>query len=145
MIKNNKGETIVWILIWVFIISIVILWISSLINYSRITIQSYDRSTKIGILRENLTSIIKWIDLNGVKENEIFYIYKDTSSNNYTVFTWSTNVEYKYINARWEKVEDISNYEWDIYARLLWIEREDTSLQNSNKLIRASIKRLIKK
>jgi Tfp pilus assembly protein PilV len=63
MIRNNKGETIVGILIGVFIVSIVILGIASLINYSRVTIQSYDRSTKIAILRENLTNIIQAINL----------------------------------------------------------------------------------
>ncbi len=145
MIKNNKGETIVWILIGVFIISIVILGISSLINYSRITIQEYDRTTKISILRENLTNIIQWIDIDTVLENEIFYIYKNTQTQSYDIYTWSTNSEYKYINAQGEKIDNINTYEWDIYARLLWVEREDTSIKNSNKLIRASIKRLIKK
>ena len=145
MIKSNKGETIVWILIWVFIISIVILGISSLMTYSRATIQSYDRSTKISILRENLTNIIKWIDIDSVNENEIFYIHKNATTKEYDVFTWSTNTEYKYIDVNGNKVDDLENFEWDIYAQLLWIEREDTSLENSNKLIRASIKRLIKK
>lgn len=145
MIKSSKAETIVWILIWVFIISIVILWISNLINYSRVTILSYERTTKISILRENLTNIIKSIDISWIKENEIFYVYKNNTSKNYEIFTWSTYVEYKYIDAQWEKVNDIINYQGDIYSRLLWVEREDTSIENSNKLIRASIKRLIKK
>jgi len=145
MIKNNKGETIVWILIWVFIISIVILWISSLMIYSRVTIQSYDRSTKISILRENLTNIIQWINIDNINENEIFYVYKNLGTKEYEIFTGSTNIEYKYIDVNGEKVEDLENFEGDIYSRLLWVEREDTSLKNSNKLIRASIKRLIKK
>ncbi len=145
MIKNNKGETIVWILIWVFIISIVILGISSLMTYSRATIHSYDRSTKISILRENLTNIIQWINIDTVNENEIFYIYKNTTLKEYEIFTGSTNAGYKYIDVNGDKVDDLENFEWDIYAQILWIEREDTSLQNSNKLIRASIKRLIKK
>lgn len=144
MIRNNKGETIVGILIGVFIVSIVILGIASLINYSRVTIQSYDRSTKIAILRENLTNIIQAINLDWVLENEIFYVYKNTSTNTYEIFTGSSNNRYKYINSEGELVVDLENYERDIYARQLWIEREDTSLQNSNKLIRASIRRLIK-
>jgi len=80
-----------------------------------------------------------------IRENEVFYIYKDGTTNTYQALTGTTNAEYKYIDVHWEKVNDLVGYTGDIYARLLWIEREDTSLKNSNKIIRASIRRLIKK
>jgi len=145
MITNTKAETIVGILIGVFIISITILWIGSLINYSRWVIQTYDRNTKIVLLKENLINIVWWVNIENVKENEIFYIYKNTSLKQYEVFTGTTNDQYKYIDAHGESVSDIENFDQDIYARILWVEREDTSLENSNKLVRASVRRLIKK
>jgi hypothetical protein len=145
MIRNTKAETIIGILIWVFIISITVLWIGSLINYSRWVILTYDRSTKISQLKENLINIIWWVNIDSVKENEIFYIYKNKITKEYQVFTWAINDEYKYIDAHGNNVEDVTAFERDIYARILWIEREDTSLENSNKLVRASVRRLIKK
>ena len=144
MIQNNKWETIVGILIWVFIISIVILWIGSLINYSRTTIAAYERSTKIQILKDNLTNIIQQIDIDAIQEDEMFYVYKNESEKKFEVFTWATNEQYKYVDANGTKIDDLIAYEWDIYARILWLEREDTSLEDKNKIIRASVKRLIK-
>lgn len=146
MNQNNKWETIVGILVWVFIISIVILWIGSLINYSRATIDSYDRSTNIQILRDNITAVIKWINVDMLQENDIFYVYKNKTTKTFDVFTWATNEEYKYIDLKWNKIEpaDLDSFPWDIYARILYVEREDTSLDDQNKIIRVSLRRLIK-
>lgn len=145
MIRNTKAETIVGILIGVFIISITVLWIGSLINYSRGVIQTYDRNTKVVLLKENLINIVWWINIDNVRENEIFYIYKNTNLKEYEVFTGSSNDQYKYIDAFGDTVSNIESFDQDIYARILWVEREDTSLENSNKLLRASVRRLIKK
>lgn len=145
MIRNTKAETIVGILIWVFIISITVLWIGSLINYSRGVILTYDRSTKINQLKENLINIIWGVNIENINENEIFYIYKNKIDKEYTIFTWAINDEYKYIDDHGNNIDDITTFNQDIYARILWLEREDTSLENSNKLLRASVRRLIKK
>ena len=144
MIKNKNWESLVWIIVWVFILSIAIIWIWNLIFFSNDVNEIYENSTKTSILRDNLGSIVKNIDTSNIREKEIFYLYKNTINKEFKVFTWVVNEQYKYIDEFWNKVDNLANFPWDIYARLLWLEKEDTSIKNQNQIIRASIKKLIK-
>jgi hypothetical protein len=84
------------------------------------------------------------MDTDGISENEVFYIYKNTASNNFEAFTWVLNAGYKYIDEYGNNV-NINEYEGDIYARTLWKERDDRSLNSENQIIRVSIRKLVKK
>lgn len=96
---------------------------------------------------------MKNTDTSMLKENEVFYVHKNRASSTFQIFTWSTNENFKYIDELWNSIsedistlwEDLSSFEWDIYSQILWITTEDTSLIEENEVIRASIKRLIKK
>ncbi len=144
MIKNKQAESFIWIMIGVFLISIVILGISNLLNYSWQIINDYEDNTKITILKNNINNIVKNIDTSHVAEDEIFFIYKDNTIDQYVALTWSWFSWYAYINEFWEDV-DPDTFEWPVYSRQLWVEREDTSIWEQNQVIRVSIKRLIKK
>jgi hypothetical protein len=39
------------------------------------------------MLKNNITAIVKNIDTDGVRENEIFYVYKDKVDESFKVFT----------------------------------------------------------
>ncbi len=143
--KNLLAESLVWIIVWVFILSFVILWIGKLISYSQSLTLSFNEYTKVRLLKANLSNILKTLDISKIQENEAFYIHKDPSTHTFTVFTWTTNKQYKYVDSKWEGIADISTYEWNIYSRKLYIEREDTSFNSKNQIIKASIKRLIRK
>lgn len=144
MIKNNFWESLVWIIIWVFILSFIVLWITNLLINSKAIVEAYENKKITNILKNNTENIIKNIDTSNIKESEIFYLYKDTTFKDFLVFTWSSNVGYKYIDKYWNKVNDLSTYEWDIYSRTLWLERDDNSLGSSHQIIKVSIKKLIK-
>ena len=145
MIKTRKAESFVWIIVWVFILSFVILWISNLIMYSATLIDTYKDTARVGILKDSLWNIVKKIDTSAIRENEIFYIYKNNSSHTFDVLTWSTNVWYRYIDKFWDYVANPASFTGDIYYRILWTEREDTTLTNQDQIVRASIRKLIKK
>lgn len=145
MLATKKGESFVWIIVWVFILSIVILWIANLIIYSATLVDTYKDAARVGILKDSLANIVKKIDTSEIRQNEIFYVYKNVATNTYEVFTWATNDRYKYIDKFWNYVYDIVNFEDDIYSRILWTEREDTTLTNQDQIVRASIRKLIKK
>jgi ABC-type microcin C transport system permease subunit YejE len=145
MIKNTSWESLVWIVIWVFILSFIVLWITNLLINSKTIVDVYNNKKTISILKNNTENIVKKIDTQAVLETEIFYLYKDNTFKEFQVFTWSTNYIYKYIDKYWNKVDDLENFEWDIYSRILWLERDDTSLWDSHQIIKASIKKLIKK
>jgi hypothetical protein len=48
---------------------------------------------------------------------ETFYIYKNESSKEYTLFTWAINENYKFIDRFWNNVIDLDNFAWNIYIR----------------------------
>jgi len=147
MLKNNSWESLIWIIIGVFILSFIILWVSNLLINNIWTINSYENKRDISILTKNTTNIIQKIDTTMVNETEIFYLYKNNTNKNFEIKTWSWNYEYKYIDKYWNKIEinDLALFPWNIYSRVLWLEREDTSQWEEHQVIKASIKRLIKK
>lgn len=144
---QQRGESFVWIVIGVFILSFVILWIANLLTFSVTTSTEYDDANRIFILKQNLTNIVKNIDTSGLKENEIFYIHKNSSTppKTYEVLTGSINEQYRYIDEHWNNIPDLENYEWNIYSQILWITREDISLNNQNQIIKVSITKMKRK
>ena len=59
MIKNNKWESLVWIIIWVFILSFIILWVTNLLINSNTILETYDNKRIINLLKNNTENIIK--------------------------------------------------------------------------------------
>lgn len=144
MKKILRAESFVGIIVGVFILSFILLGIWNIMFHSRDVIVSYLNVQKTDILKNNIASIIKAMDTDGISENEVFYIYKNTASNNFEAFTWVLNAGYKYIDEYGNNV-NINEYEGDIYARTLWKERDDRSLNSENQIIRVSIRKLVKK
>gem|GEM_PF-3150988 len=126
MYKTKQAESFIGIMIGVFLISIVILGISNLLNYSGEIIRDYEDNTKINILRNNTNNIITNIDTSYVAENEVFYIRNDRVTDTYVALTGSLFEADRYINEFNQNV-DPDTYEGPVYSRQLWVEREDTS------------------
>ena len=95
--------------------------------HSRDVIVSYQRVQKADVLKANIANIIKGIDTDNIKENEVFYIYKNSGTNHFEAFTGTLNAWYKYINEYGANI-NVNTYQWDVYARTLWKERDDRSL-----------------
>jgi hypothetical protein len=56
------------------------------------------------------------LDLSNISNDEEFFVYKNRASNTYEVFTWTTNIDYRYIDKFWNNV-DIEDFTWNIYER----------------------------
>jgi len=145
MIKNKKAESLAWVIIWVFILSIIMLWITNLLINSADTIYLYENKRDISILKNNTINVVKKLDTSGIQETELFYLYKNKETNNFEIKTWSWNYTYKYIDRLWNNITNLDNFNWPIYSRVLWLERKDTSIWTEHQIIKSSIKRLIKK
>ena len=145
MIKNTFWESLVWIIIWIFILSFIVMGITNLLINSKTIIDKYENKKIIAILKNNTENIIKKINTDSINETEIFYFNKNETTNNFEVFTWTINAGYKYINQNWENISDIANYQWNIFSRILWVERDDNSVWATHQIIKVSIKKLIKK
>lgn len=138
MKNSNKWETIMSIIIIVTIISIIIISMIKIIEYDNKLNYEIDKSNYIYLLERNSNIIAKKIKSSVFSENEIIYLYKSWS--NILAFSWSENMNYKYINYLWEYVSNW-NHNWAIYERQCLVEKDFDEL----KIIKCSIKELIKK
>lgn len=142
---EKNAESFVGIIIGVFILSFVILGIANLIIYSSNLIESYTDTARVNILKESLWNIVKKLDTSTIQEGEVFYLYKNNTTSTYQIFTGSVNQWAKYVDENGESIANIVTYSGSIYGRFLWTEREDTTLTEQDQIIRASIRKLIKK
>lgn len=150
MLHTLKAESFVGIVVWVFILSFVVLWIVNILVFSTDTTARYNETNRIQVLKQNLTYAIKNTDTSALQENEIFYLHKnraDGVNGKYEVYTGSINDSYKYINELWYNVApaEINTYEGDVYSQILWVSTEDITFLDQNQVIRASIKKLVRK
>ncbi len=153
MIKNKKAETLFTIVIGMVILSFIITALTTIIIDSRNEQNTFNDSRLLTILKNNTSNIATKLSTDNISENSIFYIYKDKLAKEFLIFTWSSNpadpsyenYKYKYIDQYWEKI-DLDTFDWKAYQRLLWLEREDTSIDwTKNQVIKAVVKRLIEK
>ena len=147
MIQTRKAESFVWIIVWVFILAFVMLWIMNILIFSTNITTKYNETNRIQVLKQNLTNVIKDLDTSTLKENEIFYVHKNRASwgNKYEIYTGSTNENYKYIDELGNTISDLLLYQGDIYSQVLWVSNEDITFLDQNQVIRASIKKLVRK
>ena len=147
MRKRLSWESLVWIIVGVSILSIAILWILNIILYSNSLIDIFDKTTRLNIVKDNIQNIIRNLNTTDIGETDTFYIYKNRATKTFVIYTWSINSQYKYIDQLGNYITPatLASFTGETYSRLLWLEREDTSIDAKNQIIKASIRRLIRK
>ncbi len=121
MKKNIVWESLMSIIIWMFILSFVALWVINIVAYNKSIIDAYQIKTDENILKQNTNNILKKADLSWVSEGQIFYINKNKATKTFEILTWTWSQEYKFINSLWDKVADINSFDEKIYARDLYL------------------------
>jgi len=124
MKKDNLWETFIWIIIWMFILTFIVLWIINIISYNKDLVNDYSKLTNINILNKNTFNILNKLDLQTIEEWEEFFLYKNTSTNTFDLFTWSINLSYQYIDIQWNKINDITNYIDYYYSRVIKLDKK---------------------
>jgi hypothetical protein len=117
MIKNKKAESLVWIIIAVFILSFTMLWILNIFGFNKWIEANYKDNIYAHIIKWNSENLIKKLNIPEMDNNEFFYIKKDTTNKTFTILTGSTNDEYQYIDYLWNKVNP-NNNPWKTYKRI---------------------------
>ncbi|MDQ7022414.1 MAG: hypothetical protein Q9M97_02610 [Candidatus Gracilibacteria bacterium] len=120
MIQNKQAESLVGIIVGIFILSFVLLGIGNLIGNSRENISHFDEQMDIDILSKNAYKIINTIDLSALSDGDIFIFIKDKIAKEIKIQTLE---EYKYINNSGEKVSNPINYKGKVYERTLEIKK----------------------
>ncbi len=134
--KNINWESLIWIIIAVSILWFVIMWIVNIISYSDDVSSDYETKSNINLIKDNSLTIVKKLNLSQINEWESFYLYKDTLNKEFTIFTWSSNEQYKYIDKTWENI-NISTFSWEIYERVIILEKKD--LANFDNVINVNV------
>jgi len=119
MKKHKNAESLLWIIIWVFILSIALVWIINIINFNKDILLRYNEDINKYLLSSNAQYILKKIDTSKIAFDQHFYVYKDKDNKDFQVFTWTINEEYSYINKFWEKVDPAVNI-WKTYKRVFY-------------------------
>lgn len=136
MIENKKWESLVWIIVWILLLTFVILGLYNLILYSENTNIIFEDSSVQWILKDNSLSIVYKINTNWINEGSGFYLFKDNTSKTFMVFTWSSNIQYKYIDRYWDKIST-GETDRNIYEREVFVEKIDP--ETNSKIYRVVI------
>lgn len=146
MKNSHKAESFIGIMVWIFILWIVILWIVNLLTFSQNNINEYNEANTISSLKHNAINIIKQLNTENLTENEIFYLYRNsTDPKKYEIYTGSTNEHYKYIDRLGNWVDNPETFSENVYSRVLWVVKTDSSFGKKHQIIKSSIKKLNKK
>lgn len=144
-INNQKGETLVSILIGIFILSIAIFGISNLLANNLAIEDDQFRAAKIRLMELNATNIIKQIDTSGLAEKEVFYLEKNSGASTFKIHTGSLAENYAYINFYGEPITNTGSYTGGLYLRTFIVDQADTTFKNKNQIIKGTIRELLKK
>jgi hypothetical protein len=113
--KNLKNaDSLVWIIIWIFILAIALLGIINVLWFSQNTLSIYKDSINKYIVESNVENITKKLSNDIIDNSNTFFLYKDTINKEFKYLTWSINEEYKYIDKLWNKVNPTQNI-WKTY------------------------------
>lgn len=140
--KNNKWETLISVLIWLFIVSIIIFWIISVLTQNYSVEDDFVRNNKIFFLKSNTINILNAIDTSALGEWDIFYLYKTWSL--FKIFTGAINDQYKYTDEYWNNITNTWAYTSSIYTRILYVDMQKQPSSIKDQVIKVWIKELIK-
>ena len=114
-IKNKKADSLVGIVIWIFILSFILIWMISVLWYSKDISFNYENKIERNLLETNSKNIISRLDTSILDKQEEFYILKDTTNKEFHIMTWSINEKYAYIDRLWNFTNSWA--EWKIFER----------------------------
>lgn len=140
---TKKAESFAGIIIWVFILSIALLWIANVVSFSQESLYEIRTEMDILWLKQSANKIVEYIDSRDIVEWETFYMYKNISLSEYEIFTWSTNETYKYVDAGWNWIDDIASFSWVVYSREFVLEKRISTEYGNRDFIDFSIKPVI--
>lgn len=139
--KNKKWESLIGIVIAVALLWFVILWIANLIIYSNTVNENYEVTTNIELLKDNTLNSIQKTNIANIIEWENFYLYKDNWSKNFIIYTWASNIQYKFVDKFWDKVIPASLTWVYYYERSITLQKKDLINWNNVFIINVNKKR----
>lgn len=121
--NSKRGETLISIIVGVVILAIAMGGVVLILIQNRTIEEDYDKNNTLSFLQSNAESIIRKVDTSRLAEKDIFFLYKDPTTQTFQAFTGSANESYKYINKYGELVTNTGSYAGTLYTRVFSVER----------------------
>ena len=119
MIRNKNGDSMVWIVVWIFILWFTLIWVMNILNFSHNTWWRYEDEIYMFVNESNADNILKNIDTSIIWYDEDFYIYKDNINKEFKIFTGSSNLQYSFIDKLWNLSDPLVNI-WKTFKRIFY-------------------------
>lgn len=132
MKKNNKWETLAWIVISIIIISIIFVSLWQILEYNTEIDNNFLKQNYIEILENNTNKTISKLDLNTTNIWDKIYISQNIN-NEIEFKNWVWFSDFWYINELWINID--KNSKWFVFFREC-----EVVLKNTFKQINCSIK-----
>lgn len=87
ILKRNRGETLVSVIIGVFVLAMVISGIAAILANNLAVENDYMRNNKLHFLEVNSTNIIRRLDTSNLDEKQVFYLEKNETGSVFLVRT----------------------------------------------------------
>ncbi|MCP4523435.1 MAG: hypothetical protein GY828_04385 [Candidatus Gracilibacteria bacterium] len=142
---NKQAESFAGIIIGIFILSIVLIGIANIVGFSYQSFGDYATKNDILTLKKNTQNIINKLDTSVLLPSEEFYIFKNGAEGDFQVLTGSTNSGSQYINVYGERIDNIAEYEGNVYSRIAQLEYRETLEEGDYDIINFEIKHILNK
>ena len=119
---NKKAESLVWIVIGIFILSIVILWISNILWNSKDLVAKFSQRNNLDLLTANAYNIVWKLNTSSLIDQDVFYIYKNKATHKFEIKIWEQNNEYKYIDKAFNKIDNPWNFKWSLFSHIFYVK-----------------------
>lgn len=141
---NPRWDTLISLIIWVFIISLIVFWIINLLGFNYAIEGDFVYSNKIFFLKNNTYNILKKLNLSTISEGETFYIYKNKENSTFDIMTWALSENYKYINEFWDYISNTWSYEQDLFSRVIVLQKSDKTIWEENQITNVIVNKINK-
>lgn len=138
---SQKGESLVWIIIGVTILSFVLVWIMNLVFQSQDVVDNFQSNRDVSLLEENALLIGNALDTSLVLEDEVFYVQRNSPDSTYYIYTWTLNEWYKYIDSLGNTISNTWSYSWIYFERSFTLKRKTNPVGTVYTLITPLIKK----
>lgn len=98
--------------------------------------EDYNINNTVTLLQSNAENIMRKVDTSNLSDKDIFFLYKDSASQTFQVFTGTINESYKYINGNGDAVTDTGTYIETIYTRIFSLAQGDTFFGEPRQIIK---------
>ncbi len=146
LLKTKRAETLISVIVGVTILAIVVSGIIAILSNSSSIEDDYIRNNRLHLIQLNLTNIVRNLPTtSSLTGGEIFYLEKNTTSNEFIIHTGSNAGNYGYIDQTGENVTNTGSFTGNLYLATFRMEKNDANSATGAQVIKATLRELLRR